>query len=147
MQNKSLRRHVQHLDKSLKFRLRIYFALALLFLILFIYDLIRRELNIGYGLLGILIGTCLGIVTSRMFHISWDTDAKRVVGRLDIFGIGILIFYVIVEIFRNQIVSYFTHGKEVTAVSFAILAGIMFGRVLGMRGKIIKVLKEEKVFG
>jgi hypothetical protein len=147
MQNKSLRKHTHHLDKKLRFRLRLYFAIAVLLLLFFIYELIRGDLNIVNGLLGLLMGTGFGIITTRMFHISWDSDAKRVVGRLDIFGIGILIIYAIVEIFRNQIVSYFTHGTEVTAVSFAVLAGIMFGRVLGMRGKIIKILKEEKIFG
>lgn len=145
MQKRSLGKHVQYLDKKLRFRLRIYFIITLIFLILFIYNLIRGDLNILYGFLGLLIGTVFGIMSSRMFHISWDKDANRVVGRLDIFGIGILIIYVIVEFYRNQIVSYFTHGTEVTAVSFAVVAGIMLGRVLGMRGQIIKILKEANI--
>lgn len=145
---KPQRKHlVQHLDKRLRSRLRIYFAVSLIFLILFINDLIRGEINIVYGFIGILAGIIIGIITARMFHISWDKDANRVVGRLDIYGIIILIGYIAFALFRNQLVSYFTHGTEITGVTFAVLAGIMFGRVLGMRGKIMQILKNENLFG
>lgn len=145
---KPQKKHItHHLDKKLQSRLRIYFAVSLVFLILFINDLIHGAINFEYGLLGIFAGIIIGIITARMFHISWDEDANRVVGRLDIYGIIILIAYVAFALFRNQLVSYFTHGKEVTGVTFAVLAGIMFGRVLGIRGKILQVLRKENLFG
>lgn len=80
-----------------------------------------------------------------MFHTSWNDDAKKIVSRLDMFGGGILILYILFEILREQIVGYFTHDVQVGTVGFAVLAGIMFGRVLGTRGKIIEILKEQNL--
>jgi hypothetical protein len=81
-----------------------------------------------------------------MFHISWNHDAKKVVSRFDVYGVIILVLYIFFEIFREKIVGYFTHDIQVGTVGFALLAGIMFGRVLGTRGKIMKILKEQHVF-
>jgi hypothetical protein len=107
---------------------------------------IRGELRLDLGIIALLIGILIGMVTSRMYHISWDKNAKKVISRLDIYGIIILILYVFLEIFRERIVGFVTHDFEVGTIGFAILAGIMFGRVLGTRGKIIKVLNDQRVF-
>lgn len=80
-----------------------------------------------------------------MFHTSWDKDAKKVVSRLDIFGGVVLGLYILFELFRERIVGYFTHDIQVSTAGFAVLAGIMIGRILGTRGKIIQILKEQKV--
>lgn len=81
-----------------------------------------------------------------MFHISWNKDAKKVIGRLDLYGVIILIGYILIEVFRDHIIKYITHDFEVTTIGFAVLAGIMFGRVFGTRGKILQVLRTEKIF-
>lgn len=143
---KSLKNHAHHLDKRLRFTLRAYVVISLILIGLLIYNMARGELRLDYGLIGLSVGTFMGVITSRMYHISWNTDVRKVVSRLDLYGIGILVLYVLFEIFREKIVGYFTHDFEVAAVGFAVLAGIMFGRVLGTRGKIMEVLKEQKVF-
>jgi hypothetical protein len=113
---------------------------------LILYDVIRHTLRIDLGLIGIAIGMIIGIFTSRMYHISWNTDVKKVVSRLDIYGIGIIILYILLEVNRGKIVGYFTHDFEVTTIGFAVLTGIMAGRVIGTRGKILQILKEQKIF-
>lgn len=144
---RSLRHHSHHIDKRLRFRLRIYFLIAAILIGILFFNVFRGSLRLDFGILGLLAGCGIGIISSRMFHISWSHDAKKVVSRLDMFGIGILILYILFEIFREKIVGYFTHDIQVGTVGFAVLAGIMFGRVLGTRGKIIKILKQQKVFG
>ena len=143
---KSLQNHLHHLDKRLRFRLRLYFFIAVILIGIFIFNIVRGALRIDLGIAGLMIGVVLGIFTSRMFHTSWDKNAEKVVSRLDTFGICILIGYIAFELLRNKIVGYFTHDIQVETVGFAVLAGIMFGRVLGTRGKIIQILKEQKVF-
>ena len=143
----SLKNHVHHLDKSLRFRLRLYFIISLILVGLLIYNVLRGALQLDYGLIGLLAGMGIGVITTRMFHIFWNNDAKKVVSRLDTFGIGILILYIVFEVLRERIVGYFTHDVQVGTVGFAVLAGIMFGRVIGTRGKIMQVLKEQRVFG
>lgn len=105
----------------------------------------RGALRVDYGVFGLLAGGVIGVITSRMFHTSWNKDTKKVVSRFDVFGIGILIIYVILELLRGRIVGYFTHNTQVGTVGFAVLAGVMFGRVVGTRGKIMKVLKEQEI--
>jgi hypothetical protein len=112
-----------------------------------IFNVIRGALRIDYGALGLIAGIGIGIISSRMFHISWNKDAEKVISRLDIYGIIILILYIAFELSREKVVGYFTHDVEVGTVGFAVLAGIMLGRVMGTRGKIIQVLKKQKIFG
>jgi hypothetical protein len=143
---KSLRHHAKHIDTKLRFRLRIYIAISIILVGLLIYNVATGALRIDLGLLGLAGGILIGIVTSRMFHTSWNHDTQKVVSRLDIFGVGILILYIFFELFRDPIVGYFTHDTQVGTVGFAVLAGSMFGRVLGTRGQIMKILREQEVF-
>ena len=147
MPARSLRKHAQHIDKRLRFRMRIYFLIAVIFIGIFIWNILRGSLRFDYGMIGITSGILIGIITSRMYHLSWDHDAKKIVSRLDAFGIAILIFYITIEVFREKIVSYFTHDVQVGTVGFALLSGIILGQFLGTGGKIKKILKEQKVFG
>lgn len=144
---KSLRNHSHHLNKRLRFRLRLYFLISLVLIGILLYNILRGALRIDYGLFGLVTGVGIGIISSRMFRISWNKNAKKVVSQLDTFGIGILILYFLFEILRGTIVSFFTNGVQVSTVGFAVLAGIMFGRAMGTRGKIIEVLEEQRIFG
>lgn len=145
--SKTLRNHAHHIDNRLRFRFRLYFLIATILIGILVYNIIRGTLRPDFGFIGLAMGMVIGIIASRMYHISWSHDAKKIVSKLDIYGIGILVFYIAFEIFREKIVGYFTHDFQVGTVGFAVLAGIMFGRVLGTRGKIIEILKEQKVFG
>jgi hypothetical protein len=137
---------IKYIDKKLRNRLRIYFVISIILIVVVVYEITSRLVPFTFALLGVGVGILLGIVTARMFHLSWNHDAKKIVSRLDIFGGVILMLYIIFAIFRSQIISYFIHGSAVGGVSISIVMGIMIGRVLGTRGKIIKILKEQKIF-
>lgn len=138
-----IKHHSKHVDRRLKFRLIIYFAVSLVLLGIFTWNILTGQLRLDFGILGLLAGIGLGIFTSRMFRTSWNHDAKKVVGNLDRFGILILILYILLELFRNNVVGYFTHNTQVGTVGFALLAGVMLGRVIGTSGSITKVLKQQ----
>lgn len=143
----TLRNHSHHIDKKLRRRLRLYFIISLVLAVLLIYDILNGTLQLRYGILGLFAGITLGIIASRMFHTSWNKNAKQIISRLDTFGIVILIGYIIFTLFRSKLIAYLTQGVDVTTIGFAVLTGIMIGRLIGTRGKIIQILKEEKVFG
>lgn len=139
--------HLHHLDKRLRLRLRIYFIIAIVMLGIVFYDFVIGKIGPSLSFLGILIGIGVGIISARMYHISWNHSASKVVGKLDLFGGFILVLYIMFELGKEKIVAYFVQGPTVGALSFSILAGAMIGRVLGTRGRILDVLKEQKIFG
>ena len=141
----SLHPHSHHLDKGLRRRLYLYFGISIILILILLYNIARNALRVDLGVIGLSMGLGLGILTSRMYHTTWNKDTKKVISRLDTFGIIILVVYVVFELLRERIVGYFTHDFQVGTVGFALLAGIMFGRVLGTRGKIFKILKEQKI--
>jgi len=147
MPHKSLRNYAHNLDKRLRFRLRLYLLISLILIGILVFNVLKGTLRVDYGLLGLVAGVGIGIISSRMFHISWNKNAKRVVSQLDTLGIGILILYFLFEILRGTIVGFFTHDIQVATTGFAVLAGIMYGRLLGTRGRIIQILEEQEILG
>lgn len=142
---KTLRKHIHHVDKRLKFSLRLYFIISIVMLAIVSYDIFKSILSIEFALFGIIFGIGAGIISSRMNHLSWNHDGQKIVSRLDTFGIIILAFYIVFAIFRAKIIELFVQGPVVGAISFSIISGIMIGRVIGTRGAILKVLEEQGI--
>jgi hypothetical protein len=145
MSRDSLRKNFHHVDKKIKFRLRLYFIISIVMVLVIFYDIFKSIISIQLAMLGIIVGIIIGIISARMSNISWDKDANKIVSSLDRFGIIFSVIYVIFAIFRSKLIGFFVHGPVVGAVSFSVVAGVMIGRVIGTRGKIIKVLKEQRI--
>ena len=145
MSNKPLRKHAHHIDKKLKFRLRLYVIISLVMLGIVLYEIFIKILPLVFATLGIFIGLFMGIISARMYHLSCDKDAKKIVSRLDVIGIIILISYITFVIVRSRLIEFFVAAPMVGAVGFSITAGIMLGRVIGTRNAIIEILKEREI--
>lgn len=143
MARKTLRKHARHVDKKLKFRLKIFIIVATVMFGVVLYDIFTNILPLEFAMPVILVGLVVGIISARMYHLSWSHDAQKIVSRLDSVGIVILIFYLIFAVFRGKLIEFFVQGPVVGAVSFSVITGIMIGRVLGTRGAILKTLEEE----
>ena len=98
-----------------------------------------------FATLGILIGLFMGIISARMYHLSWNHDAKKIVSRLDVVGAIILVLYILFVIVRSRLIGIFVAAPMVGAVGLSITAGIMIGRVIGTRNAIIEILKEREI--
>ena len=129
----------------LRIRLVIYFVISIIVLGISIFHIVNEHASIGLSVVGLLAGVIIGILASRILKITWDAGASQVVSRFDTIGITILVAYIIFEVNRERIVGQFVSDTSVVSVSFAVLAGLMYGRVLGIRGKIRKIFKEEGV--
>jgi FtsH-binding integral membrane protein len=128
--------------QNLRIRIFVYFIIALIMVGVVVYDILTEKTTLTYSLMALVIGLIVGIVVSRMFRISWDKDAQMVISSLDTLGVIVLIIYFLLEIFRKQIAAYFFHSELTLSLTFAALAGIMIGRVIGMRFKVRKILEE-----
>ncbi len=135
----------KNISKKLRRRLQIYFFISIILFIVVCYEIIVHLVPFSFALIGIVVGTAIGFIAARMFHLSWNHDAQEIVSRLDLFGIGILILYIVFAIFRTKIIGHFVHGSSVGGISLSTANGVMIGRVLGTRGRIIKILREQKL--
>ncbi len=142
MENHTLTENLPFVQTKLKIRLIIYFLLAVAIIGIVIFHIISDNVSFVYPLIALVVGTGLGTFVSRIFKITWDHGAGQVISEFDIIGVLILIGYVFFELYREEIVEYFIHGPQVIATSFALLAGIMIGRILGIRTKIVNLLNE-----
>jgi hypothetical protein len=129
--------------RRLRIRLALYFFIFIIVLMIVIFHIVVDHANPFYALLGLAAGITLGIVASRMNKILWNADATEIISQFDTVGIIILILYVVFELFREKIVEQFVGGPSVIAVSFALLSGLMLGRVIGLRRKIRQVFESK----
>ena len=134
-----------HLHNRLRWQVVLYCLLGLVFLAISTYYTIQESFRLAFPLGGFLFGTIAGVIFSRIYRISWDHGAEQVIGRFDGLGFSLFIVYIIFEIFRNKIIALFVHGPAIIITSFALLSGIMAGRVIGIRGKVQDVLREQNI--
>jgi hypothetical protein len=137
------REHGKHLDKKLRFRLRIYFAISIILLGVVSFEIFTNRVSPLLALVGLGIGLLIGVIAARMFLLSWDKDAKKVISRLDVVGGIILAIYIVIAIFRGKIIGHYVQGSYVTGTSLSVVAGIMIGRVFGTGQKIVEILREQ----
>jgi hypothetical protein len=145
MPKKPLRKPFHHLDKKLRFRVRLYALISLVMLGIVLYEIFIKILPVEFAVVGVFIGLFLGIISARIYHLSWNHDAKKIVSRLDIVGTIILVLYILFAVVRSRLIGIFVAAPMVGAVGFSITAGIMIGRVVGTRNAIMEILKEREI--
>jgi len=133
---------IKHLDKKLRYRLTVYFIISFALVGIVIYHIIVDQVSTFFPLLGLAIGVGIGVVMSRMFHITWDHGAKKAISHMDEFGILILVVYIVFAFYRDDIIGRLVHGPAFVATSFAVLTGLMIGRLIGIRDRIKVVVTE-----
>lgn len=139
------RKHLHHLDKKLRRRLKIYFAISIIMICVVLFEVLSGRVSLSLALIGLVLGVFIGVIAARMFLVSWNKDAKKVISRLDIVGGAILILYVVFAIFRGTIIGHFVQRSSATGTSISIITGIMIGRVFGTGNKIVSILKEQNL--
>lgn len=139
------KKHFRHIDKKLRFKLKIYFAISVVMLGIVLYEFFSGKVDLSFVLIGLGLGVSIGVVVARISLVLWHKNAKKVISQLDVVGGVILVLYIALSIFRGTIVSHFVQGSQVTGASLALVAGIMIGRVFGTGQQIVNILKEQKL--
>lgn len=141
-QNKSFK---QHVHPSLRRRIRIFIVMAVIMFAIVLFDIIQGTLGLEVAVVSIVIGSVVGYISSRIFHLSWDHDGNHVVGRIDKIGLFVLVAYIAFEIVRASLVQEWLPAST-SAITFAFVASALITRVLGLRGRIVRILKQEHIF-
>jgi hypothetical protein len=140
------RKHfVKHVPPKILWQMRIFACIFALMLGVVLYDIWIGVIGLLLVLFALGIGTVIGLISSRMSHLTWDKDSAKVVSRFDTLGIFILVGYILISVFRNKVVGLFIHGPAVGAFSFSLIAATMLGRVIGMRNSIHGILHDEGI--
>ena len=100
-------------------------------------------MSIKYPILVFLIGLLIGVILSRIQNLSWDKNSKQIIKEFDIISGILLFFLILLIIFKRNIVNEFIHLPKITAIIFALNAGIMFGKTIQIRRQIASILKNQ----
>jgi len=124
----------------IKRQLWLFVILFSLFVFLTIQHFIQDHIPIKFPAFAFFIGITLGTILSRIQNVSWDNKGKQIIKNFDLFGGLLLFFLILFNIFKNDIVHEFIHLKHISAIVYALNAGLMFGRILRIRFQIKKIL-------
>ena len=130
----------KHIDRKLIFRIRIFYVIGIILTGLMLYDVLEGIIGFELSIGGFLLGLFLGFLATRMFIIHWHEERAKVVSRLDTIGIIVMLIYMTFSLSRAWFFGHWIHGSVLTAFTYSILAGIMIGRIVGMRLKIKNIL-------
>jgi hypothetical protein len=117
---------------------------AILFVVT-MYSAIASNAIFWQVLLGFAIGIAAGIISARMYKITWDKNEAQVVGRIDIYGVIILVLFIAFELNRDRIAILFSSDGSLGTIGLTLITGALFGRIFGTAGKIIKTLQSENI--
>ncbi len=123
----------------------LLYAVYSLLLLFTIYKLFVAGPNVFQVVVAVVIGLTAGLISSRMYKISWSKDEAKVVGRIDIYGLVVLVLFSLFEFNKDHIAHLFANGAIVGTISLVLLTSALFGRVLGTAKKILRVLREERI--
>jgi hypothetical protein len=133
---------IHHVAPFLRIRLRAYGFICALLLGVIVADTWRFKVPVLAVLGAVAIGITLGYAFSYSHHITWDSEKGKVVARLDVYGLVLLAFYTALELNRDDITGYFLHGDAFAVGCYAVLAGAVFGRGLGMSRRVLAILRK-----
>lgn len=131
-----------HIDTKLRIRLLIYAVVALVTLGITAFHVVRNDESPPVASASLVLGFVVGLLSARMFHVSWDGDTNKVIARLDVVGGMILVAYIVFTFLKDQLLGTVVPTAELGAATVAVTAGVMVGRVVGTRGHIRSVLDE-----
>ncbi len=81
-----------------------------------------------------------------MYKISWSKDEAKVIGRIDRYGLIVLGFFILFELNRNLVAGFIAPTEVISTISFALITGTLYGRILGTSRRILKTLHREGLF-
>ena len=123
-------------------KLLLYILIFLIGAGLVIFDLVTKHEPLSYPLSGFIVGLGIGLITRRMYQIQWDDQTQQVVSHIDFYGGILFLIYMIFVLYKQDLIQLFAFGAVVTTTSISVLAGVMLGRILGIRKYIHKAISQ-----
>lgn len=134
-----------HVHSRVLIQLIIFALVSLGLLGAVFYDAFMGEVGVGFVALALVIGIAVGFLVAKIFKLAWHEDTRKVIMSLDRMSFVLIGVYVLFRIFGEQILGQYIHGAALTAVTFALLAGILLGRLVSIWKSVSRILREQGV--
>lgn len=122
----------------------VFGIIAWILILIVIYAILTREIRLSYALTAFILGIIVGMLFGRIYRIYWHPDDEQVVSRVDFFGALLICLYILMEIFRDDILALWVYGPIVSIVWFIFFTGTFCGRRIFMLRRIHTLLHEHK---
>lgn len=123
------------LDRKLKRRLRLFKVLSFLFGLITAYDILFEGFYWFHVFVVVAISFIFGfLVLAKINKISWDKHRQiMVTGKMDLWGIFILVAYILARFFSDTYLPEFFDGSvsKALAYTFFVAFGVTLGRFVG----------------
>lgn len=120
-------------DRSLIVQYRLFGILALVFLGLFVRDLVHSDITVGAGVLALLAGYAMGMILTRGTVFDWNQQTRKVVKQTNVVGIILLVLYLLFIVEKSAVLGSLLNiddPRRIGAIGTGISAGVMIGRVI-----------------
>lgn len=131
----------EHIDTSLRKRLKIFYGISLIILCIALYKFFNGDISFSHIIIWYFIGLIVGFLAGRMYKIFWHEQEEKVVSQLDAIGIIILILFITIEIWKNWIFGHWIEASELNTFGLIFISGALMWRLLAMILVIKKILR------
>jgi len=132
-------------SKKLRNNLRILTVVYIILFVITIYSVIISQAIFWQVMIAIIIGITAGIISARMYKITWNHHEVEVIGKIDIYGVVVLVLFIAFELNRTRIAELFASGESIGAIGLVMVTSALFGRIFGTSKQILRVLEKEKI--
>jgi len=132
----------RHIDRRLLLRLSIFLVIALGIVGIVLFDILSGELSWWLAVLGFVAGLLVGYVLGRLLTVKWHEGKRKAVTEMDIAGFVALGVYILLRLSENWLLGHWFTGAALSTLSLAVLGGALFGRFLGLRMSVMRLIEE-----
>lgn len=134
-----------YIEKRLFIRLYIFLVISFVLLVYIIREVFIGNIFWLLAISGICFGAVVGIILGRYMGVVWHEEKEKVISKLDMIGAIAIVLFIILNLTREWIFGHWIHGVSLSVFTLCVLSGALFGRFLGMRYKVMHILKEQNI--
>lgn len=128
-------------SRRLRTRLSLFLVIGIAILCFILYDVFDGALPYWLAVVALAIGGAVGFLLGRVRSVKRHEKTNEIVSELDVAGIAAIVLYIAFDASRDWIFGHWIQGPALSAFTLAILSGALFGRFLGMRMSINRLLR------
>jgi hypothetical protein len=109
------------------------------------YDALAGQIGLGLVAIGLIVGLIIGFAIGRIFKLAWHEDTRQVIMNLDKMSFVLIGVYIAFRVFGDELLKHYIQGSALSALTFALLSGILLGRLFSVWGGVRRILKAQGI--